>query len=97
MSDVPEFINPLTIAEMTPDAVEKLTESIRHRRLNAVRVYEQAQAAAQELADEKARKDMHNQARMLKKQIDTIDKQIEKIDARVNKIRALRLQLGLDG
>lgn len=94
--DIPEHITPQAIYQMTDEQHEAMLDGLRNRRLNAVRVYEQAQKEAQELADDRARADLMKQCEMCENNISRVDKAIDALETRVNKIRALRMQLGLD-
>lgn len=93
---LPEHITPQSIYQMNDEQLEKLLDDIRDRRLSSVRLYEEAQRAAQEAAEEKARLALFKQCEMCEKNIIRVDKALEALETRVNKMRALRLELGLD-
>lgn len=93
---IPEHITPISLYQMSPDAIETLMEGIRKRRLSAARQYEAALVAAKEASDERARLSLMKQCEMACNNIARVDKAIEALEDRVNKIRALRLELGLD-
>lgn len=93
---VPEHITPRALYDMTAEQQEKLLEGIRERRLSSVRQYEEAQKAAQEAADDKARLALFKQCEMCEKNFIRVDKALTALEERVNKMRALRLELGLD-
>lgn len=95
-NDIPEHITPRAIYDMTSDEHEKMLDALRERRLKSVRMYEQAQQAAQEAADDKARAQLWKQCEMCEGNITRVDKALDALETRINKMRALRLQLGLD-
>lgn len=94
--DIPDFITPKALYDMSSDALDALLEGIRKRRLEAARHYEAAVAAAKEVADTKARAQLLKQAEMLANALERIEKAMEAAETRVTKIRALRLELGIE-
>lgn len=92
----PTFITPPDIASMDDAAIETILDHIRERRLNSVRVYEQAQALKQSLRDERDQAALTKQLAMFVKNLAALDKAMATLEDRVTKIRALRLSLGVE-
>lgn len=96
LPQIPEFISPASIMEMSDEQVDQLLDSIRKRRLVAVQLHEETQRVAAEKAEDRARVDLLKQCELLSNDIQRVDKHLEKMETRVTKIRVLRLQLGVD-
>lgn len=94
--NVPEFIMPANISQLTDEQVDELLEGIRARRMQKLIVYAETMKKRELAVAAKLEAQFDKKLSQFNKQLVTVDKALEKLDKLTNEIRGLRLQLGLD-
>ena len=92
--NIPEFILPKDVRDITDAQFDKMLEVIQEVRLRAYHKYMEAEKQKMEERDEKLRTKLTKQNEMLMKEIIRADKVVIALNKRINTIRSLQLELG---
>lgn len=100
MSDVSPIVDEPThrvqLTELSIAQQEVFLEGIRERRLNALRVYEQVQAAKKQARDEKLAVKAGKLISRMEKRVIALDKSITDLEALLKDAKAMLILLGGD-
>lgn len=91
--DVPEFITPKNVLQLTDEQLDAEIAARQQRRLAAFRIYSELQALKQVTRNTKLRDHLEKQLKSFEKDIAAIDKKLAAAQDRVNKIKGIRLEL----
>lgn len=98
MSDAPAIVDSPThrirLDELSIAQQEVFLESIRERRLNALRVYEELQAAKKQAADEKLAVKAGKLVARMEKRVLTLDKAIADFETLLKDAKSMMILLG---
>jgi len=94
--DVPDFITPSDIDNLTDEQLESLLNIIRVRRMQSADVYKRTMEEKEQVAQGKARDMLEAKGIQVWSELNKSFKTLEKLELRVNELRALRLQANLD-
>ncbi len=93
ISDTP--MHRTTIDEMSVEDLDLFLASLRERRLNPIRMYEEEQSKVKLVKDARLREKMEKQLALMKKEIERVDACLTKIEQRMVTIRMIRFELDL--
>lgn len=93
--EIPDFITPPDIGDMSDEQLEQLLQLVRLRRMQSTMIYEQTMAEKQKVADAKNYQRLDKQAVKVFTKLEKAFKALDDLELSVNELRAWRLQAGL--
>lgn len=93
--EVPEFVRPREMLQLSDEQVDALVEGMRERRLHAYKVYQEAERQKALIQNEKDQAKYAKMLEMFEKEHATAEKALTKLEERIKKIRAMSMDLDL--
>ena len=93
---VPTFIQPPSINDLTDEEFDVMIEGIRTRRMKSLNIYNQTKLLQVEKELYKVGLQLDKKMEKYKKLYDRSEKLLDDMEKTANEIRAFRLQLGAD-
>lgn len=94
--DIPEFVQPKNINDLTDEELDVMIEGMRVRRMKSLNIYQQTKLLQIEKEQYKVGLQLDKKMEKYKKLYDRSEKLLEDMEKTANEIRAYRLQLGAD-
>lgn len=88
-----ELIIRRNVGDLSLEEIEAMLLRIRERRMQAHRMYEEAQVVIKQQRDDKLREKLEQQSNILSRELTRIEKLQNKIDDRIVKLCAMSLEL----
>ena len=93
---VPTFIEPVTVNDLSDEELDVMIEGIRIRRMKSLNIYQKTKLLQVEKEQYKIGLQLDKKMEKYKKLYDRTEKNLDEMEKVANEIRAFRLQLGAD-
>lgn len=95
-SNVPEFITPKSLLQMSDAEIDQLVSAIRLRRDTYTKQFKEARAKVKKASKETIEKRMETKAAQIVKRIDTLNKTLDALEKNIREYRSFGIQASID-